>query len=57
MNVTVTLTLPGFTTRTVLNATLLVTVTVTVTKPPATREPEAGDTVTLVATPAGTVIV
>jgi len=54
---TVTVIAPGFTVIWVLSATLLVTVTVTVTHPLAERDPLAGDTVTLPAMLEGTVIV
>src|ERR1700730_3557137 len=48
LNTTVTTRCPGLTVRRTLSATLLCTVTVTVTQEPATgSDPDAGDTVTL----------
>ncbi len=54
---TVTVRLPGSTVRSVLSAALLVTVTVTTTYPLAGRDPADGETATLPATPAGTLMV
>ena len=52
----VTVRLPGAMVRRVSRATLLVTVTVTVTDPPAPRFPSAGVTVILPAIPGGILI-
>ena len=57
MSVTLTVWLPGSTVTYVFSATLLVTVTVTVTYPPAGRDPLSGETVTLPAMAAGTLMV
>lgn len=57
LSTTMTPTRPGSTVSWVSTATLLVTVTVTLTQPPPGMDPWAGDTLTLPATPAGTLIV
>ena len=57
LSATVTAILPGSTVSRVPTAILLVTVTVTVTQPSPGRDPAAGDTFTLAAMPAGTLIV